>query len=496
MSDIKDKLQNHIIENIKPLEDYLDRCSEKFGYDIKSDQNILFKKIEDSIDLIKGVYIDSYMYEFSMLNYNNPELFMGNYYVDYSLVKVDILVERFVKCISIVYQVEFDKVPSRNTTRALHKKILNSNHVPATIKSMVKRVIKQAWKKSSIKSIRNQNEHDLSSHLEDSFKREDLKGNYYLSYDHDGIPYIENDVQKEFEVEVNRLVRENKKEELNEVLELVPKIEEIFREIMESILKLDNLNEIEVPNDYKGLDNDFNDIEEYLNNIDDTRNFVIEFDNHFEEMKKIRTIVNYLSDQISRNPRLVFKRPPTLQIIKYNTDSVYRTIELIRSLLNSLIAENEGFSILVDFEITNSSYYFNYALLRLYSCIEKIGKLLYTRFELDDYMGNRLDMRNKYIEVVLNTAEDEKMGSIYPVHNLARIIRSDSFERYRKHRNFSYHLIRPEFLLDHNGRYDFYIYMLAIMSDILNDVVVFFNNFEDGEVSTLAVHKLLRESGL
>lgn len=496
MSDIKAILQEKIVENIIPLEEYLDRCSEKFGNDISCNQKVLFKIIEDSIDLIKGIYIDSYMYELSMMNYNNPELFLGNYYVDYSLVKIDMLTERFVKCLCIIYNVEFDKIASKNTTRALHKKLSKSNDIPAKTKNMVNEVIKKAWKEMSIKKIRNQNEHGLSSHLEDDFDVQELNGDYYLSYDQNGIPYIENEVQKDFEEEVNRFVRERKRNEINEVLEILPDIEVIFCEIMMTILQKENLNSIKVPVDYESLDNDFDEIGDYLEQIDSNRNFVVEFDEHFEEMKKIRGIVNVLSDEISRNPRLVFERPPTLQIIKYNIDSVYRIIELIRSVLNSLIAENDGFSFIVDFEITSSSYYFNYALLRLYSCIEKIGKLLYTRFELDDYKGNRSDMINKYIDIVVKSAEDEKMGDIYPVHNLAKVIRSDSFKRYRKHRNFSYHMIRPEFLLGHEYRFGFYIFMLTLMSNILNDIITFYKNFEDGEVSILAIHKLIRDSGL
>lgn len=493
MTDIEGILHKKINEDIQPLENYLDKYSEKYGYDISSNQNILFKIIEDSIDLIKGIYIDSYMYEYSMKNYNNAELFLGNYYVDYSLVKIDMLVERFVKCLCIIYEIKFNKTTS---TRTLHKKIYDSNRVPIKMKNMANMVIDKAWKESRIKEIRNQNEHDLSSHLEDNFYAQDLNGDYYLSYDKNNTPYISNKVQKEYEEEVSRLVREQKRSELNEVLEILPNIEDIFREMLKSVLLDENLNDIKVPIAYESLYDDFNDMGEYLADVKAGRNFIVEFNDHFYEMKKNRDIVNALSNKISTDSRLVFMRPPTLQIIKYNVDSVYRIIELIRSILNSLYAENNRSSNMIDFKITSSLYYFDYALLRLYSCIEKIGKLLYTRFELDDYMGNRLDMRNKYIDDILKSAEDEKMQDIYPVRNLTKIIRSDNFRRYRKHRNLSYHIIRPEFLLDHEDWHKYYVYILALMSDILNDIVTFYKNFEYGEGYTLVIHQLIRDSGL
>lgn len=456
--------------------------------------SLLCKMLSDSLALSEDVYVDIYMYELAMDNYNNPELFLGNYYCDYATVKINMIWERVIFFLAHIHGVKFDKISRNNSWDTIYNNLKEKSTFVDPIRKLFKDLIGDA-SFGKIKIDRNTNEHDVSVHLTDKLKKVKFDDKFQYTMGEEGFPVLDENVYIDFVNLTNKLVRENKKETIEKLSKALNFYEKILLECInyfenEIINKPSNVI-IENMNHY--LFSYKNEIDKYCNEmVNKKENLVVRSGQIQEELFQIRERVKNIADTINMNPVLIYEKPPTIQILEYNIDIAYRTVELARSLVIELGIINQQACKSIDVGLTDYMYYHNYTLIRLFSIFEKIAKLLYVRFELNDYEGNKKDLKNKTMQEIVEYAKKENLDNIKPMKMFADTISSKEYELYEEIRNKTYHCIRFEYLLDDKESGEFYIFTLKIMLDLLDKVTEVLEVIEDGEEEFLEVAKIIK----
>ncbi len=455
--------------------------------------NIIVSLLEDALKLCECTYVNIYMYELSMQNYNDEELFMGNYYCDYAVLDVNMMWERILNFLGIVYKIEFDVVPQNNTWDFLYKKLKKCSDLDIEIKDVLQKLIgDNAFGK--LKLDRNNNEHDISVHLMDY--NIDFNDKLEYTIDQYGNPILDKDFYEKFVWQSNMAVRKNKKDTIKKLEKQLEYFNEIFKKCF-SLLKINiDLEEQICINNIDFYKYDFtSEVQFIIDDISKTKeNFVIKADDIVIRLFKVRDRVKAIADEINMYPALIFKQPPTIQILEYNIDVAYRSVELIRTI-QFMLAIVQPFEVKfkhIDSQITDYYYYYDYAIIRLYSLFEKIAKFLYVRFELDEYDGDKSRLKKIYLNTVIEIACKEKMDQIKPMAMLLKLTNSSEYKLYEQIRNKTYHSIGISIGVVEAERGNLEFASIKLMLELMEQLTDILEVIEEGEDNNLAMSKILR----
>lgn len=491
----RQELYNDLQRNIGDLKKELEDTFKDKNYIKEESEKIVYIILDECLDISESVHIDIYMYYFSMENYHHPCLFLGHYYIDYSCTKISMIWERVINVLSMLYDVKYAEKDINNNMKKLYKELIKKEKFDKKIKDLLTEAMKSN-NFGEIKKHRNTNEHDLTAHLKKNIDIRKLGEDYNYICDEQGLPYLNDDIYRKILDDTNYIARENKES-------IVYKIKyqlEIFRLVYKEIL-----NKINV---------EFKDKTVIVQNRNFyTYNYDKEVNIYVEELLKNRTnLVEYISksyaraliiresivertDLINKNPILAWQKPPTNQILEYHVDAIFRLVECIRSVIIELQIINKLPMGIIDAGLTDFYYYHDYVLLRLYSCFEKIGKLLYVRYELDKYEGNKKDLKNTYLERIIVLAKKEKLNKLEPIVCLKKIIDSQEYRLYKKIRNKSYHGIKPNHILEGEKAGNFELVNIFISCKLIEKLLDLLEIFEEGEKNflnmTIATKKFL-----
>lgn len=146
------------------------------------ERGIAARIIDDTVNLIKDVNRDVYMFGISYDNYNNGFSFMPQYYFENILLHDDMIWERIIIIIAIAYQIDFQIIFKKKSISHLYDIIKKDNSIDIAIKKSLQE-INADFKMREFKFNRNENEHYISTHLAENDK---IKSKY------NDIIYIEN----------------------------------------------------------------------------------------------------------------------------------------------------------------------------------------------------------------------------------------------------------------------------------------------------------------
>lgn len=479
--------------NRKKYENRLD----SFKYRVESSVNykILLDSLKDSFLLSQELYSDIYMYDLAMANYREQYLFMANYYCEYAEIKVSMIWERIFLFLAYSYDIELSQDTKKNTKKCIYDKLKKKPDFQGRIKELILNLNGNYLFKRPFGN-RDNNIHDISEHLQDDSIFTELDKEYFKYKLNDkGIPTLEDEIYEEFVDKANLLSRENLKKSIKDIEFHLKNYYTVLDEcinVLETVLLEEKVISIVGVENYS-----FDDINIDIKYSD---RLYMRCGNIQDRLFNIRDCVTSIADEINKNPILVFDRPPTIQILEYNIDVAYRSVDTVRSLVMELTLHNRNKRHIdktwLDAEITDKLYYHNYALAKIFSIFEKIAKLFYTRFELNDYQGDKKDLRNKDALEVIAASSKEGLGDLNPVAILKDIISSKDYEVYLKVRNRSCHFVRPEIILRGDNFEGFHVYMIKIMLNLLEGICELLECFEEGELNNLALAKMLREKGI
>lgn len=449
---------------------------------------MLMNIIKDIINLTKELIPDVVMYDYVMENYNDPLLYQGHYYIYYSISKINMIFERVANFLGIVYETEFDEDIEKNGIKDVLKKLdkddktkkANEFKQNAVLKKYVKIILESEQLRCLIE-LRKYNEHDLSAHLNDEIAIKEVKVNKNI-YLNNTLEFVQSCNYNTNCFEIYRLYKvEKEKQELMHNYNVNKSFKnKIIPNIMWILEKLVVLCE-ECINVYKEIVIPETKIyirhkELYiwsLNEIEKERCFSgkykingIELNRILAESKNLKEKARERSLKISNNPKLISENLIVKKLEEYFVDATFRLTESIRSLIDMICVLNSGEYEF--FELIDADYFYYATILKMYSCYEKAGKIIY---EFHEYTNNikKIKFTDKQFKKIRNITMDSD-NIFYEALNIAKkIVEKDEYEMYQQVRDKTYHGIREKYVLTEE--------QLAIQFS--NNVYIFFVNMKD-----------------
>lgn len=416
------------------------------------DRVFAVKLINDSVDLIKDIVRDCYMFDVSYNNYNNGFSFMPQYYFENILLHDDMLWERIIMIIALTYQIDFEVIFEKKGIGPLYDIVKKDDRVAMNIKTLLFEINSDHAMKT-LKNTRNGNEHYISSHLE---KKEERKAKIEdFVYIESGKLYGDlakiNDQTERVNREEMQLLKKNivvvsrKQEKYSKLLKLcIIQIEDVFKS--ETFLFNQKMHFLP----------DFNK-ELYLD--EDSWSRCKELDNKYASLRDDFKIV---VDMINKN---VFLAMDSRAMIR-NTllvDSIFRAKEIIRSVdLYFLCAYH--FSDQNDFdpeqkfdfekyccnEMISPYYYYEHAIIKLYSVYEKLAKFLLCKYDFDGNYLEDVKFKGMYIDRVKELFNRSGLRTEI-ILKFCNCVSSIEYKEYEKARNMEYHCLRTLYVFEQNS---------------------------------------------
>lgn len=488
----KQDLNTDIIKNIGSLKVELESVFPNVT-SLSVEGRIVYGILDDCLEIAETTYIDIYMYYFAMEHYNHPELFLAHYYTDYASTKINMIWERIINLLGIIYQVDYEEDNKNNSMKNIYRKLKKKTELDVEIRELLFKLMKDDNFRR-IKEERNANEHDLTVHLGKEIDINRLKREYKYQQDKNEISFMEKEEYQEFTNEINYLVRKDKENIIPTLKYHLKMFNIVYKEILELLKEDSAFSNFKIQNISLYQYDYHKEMQSYLNYLQKNKINLCEYTQklYFRALK-IRDKITARTEFISRNPLYTWEKPPTKQILEYHIDAIYRLVECIRSLLIELQIVNEQDTGIIDDKLTDFYYYHNYVILRLYSCFEKIGKVLYTAWELNNYQGDKKTIKNTYLDDVIEFAKQEKLGDLKPAVQLNKIITSPEYILYERIRNKAYHGIKPNYILkgDEGGTFD--IGIMFISDKLIEQILDLIEMIEEGEENSLKMTMWLKQ---
>lgn len=442
--------------------------------------------IDDTVDLIQDLSRDTYMFNLSLDNYNNTISFMPQYYFENLALHYDMIWERLIIIIAIAYGTDFEDIFVKKNIGPLFKRIKkNQNINPEIINKLFK--IKSDNQTASLKESRNNNEHLLSSHLMDAkiekkFEKRKIDAIYIVS------DKIFADLD-----EVNEIT-----EDMNyEMIELFKPEIKGMPDKQKRYINLLKLCIIEMEKAYKSDKIfSFKQMKYFLPKFEDVwvKEGQTEECHHLEDAfaglrEKYRLVVDRKNETIFTELQAGEKTRSTLLI-----DSLFRAKEMIRSIncylgcMNYYMTKkicatfsDEEFHKYYCNDLITSNYYYDHAVLKLYSVYEKVGKFLLCKYDFDDEYLKEGKFDNMYVEKILKVFETRPYSSEI-LEKFKECVTSDIYKEYEDLRNREYHRLRSRYF-DQDGSFE--CINICVMKKTLTSLYELFEMIVDEERTIL-----------
>lgn len=389
---------------------------------------------------------------------------------------------------------EYNNKRKQNTLDNIYKKLKKSHEFKS---SYCYEIVKSFYGNNcfgKMRKFRAFNVHDLSVHLDDKFKLDnsivdEINSIYYIDKDKKRIC---SSISKEKINDIDSKINKNTNNEIKilkkDIINNIKWFEKIFVECID-IYKERILNRnIEIYIKQKSLYSWYINKKKIVKKLN--KKSIIKYIDSakelFEQGRLLRETIRERCSEINMNPNLIYERPPTLQIMSYYIDVLFRFVEVIRSILESLHIFVYGNHEFIDVNLTGTTYYFYSALLKLYGCFEKTGKLIYVLFEIKEYKGDRDDLKNKYFETVVNLSREEKFNFLPPIKMISAISSKPEYKKYIKTRDKIFHGIRPEFIITDD---EFNIFYINNIGNLLENAKLLLNLLKSIDISVKKMHE-------
>lgn len=444
--DNKDKYLNEIVKIETEFSELLN--SKLSGY---SDEERVITSfiINDAVNLIQDISRDKYLFDVSYENYNNKISFMPQYYFENILLHMDMVWERILIIIAASYQIDFKIIFERKNVNYLYNNIKKDKRVDDEIKKMLNE-INADFKMKSFKETRNVNEHYISTHLTANDRAKiDLRSIFSMK---NGILVGNLEKISELTEQEHRREMEVLKNNMDTVSKQQQKYIEILKECITRVSRAFDEKSFVLCQKECFLNKDIIEMFVPVNIYELCRELE---DDYGVLREKFRSVVNMINENvIAMDDKCTYIRNTLL------TDSLFRAKEIIRSInyFNSCVNYNlyseqyfeseckEKFEKYICNDIIYPYYYYDHAMLKLYSVYEKLAKFLLCKYDIDKNYREDDKFKGMYIykisELLSNRGCNDEI-----LRKFNKCITHRYFKEYEKERNREYHCLRQVYFL-------------------------------------------------
>lgn len=482
----------------KKYTEKLEQQKKKIEFKLKQigDKNkqemLVLKIILDVINLENEILPDINMYKLTMEDYNNPILYQGHYYLYYSVLKLNMIMERIVNFCGIMYQTYYFDDNEKNTIKQIRNNLKDKEktnrykqYMNSKIKERIDTVIgNEDWR--IIKKFRDINEHGISAHLDEDLEEMKI---YELENDEriKRYPNIFSNINEEVSVDIyinsqiENIINFNKNKKFE--CKVIKAIENNYIRIINIVDDMINIFENETM-DYS--------VNKNLMNL-----YIWNFNKHkinerIKRLKKNNVILPVVADKLLIKSFKIkddvrkrfdvinkkFSPEQSMSVNKYEvyiSDVSFRLSEYIRNICN-IFALMNGYRLYDNKEknicdLITVEYFYYAVILKLSSCYEKIGKCLYIMLDIEKNNGDKKKLKKKYFKKVVEMAIDEKKDSINAIKIARTIINKTEYKKYTKLRNKMYHGIRENIIFNEEQRKLFLLNNLDIVLECCKDLL-------------------------
>ncbi|WP_029503036.1 Cthe_2314 family HEPN domain-containing protein [Lachnoclostridium phytofermentans] len=443
------------LENMESL--FSNLINTKLGGYNDMDRIIAARIIDDTVDLVKDITRDVYMFNISYDNYNNGISFMPQYYFENILLHDDMIWERIIIIISIAYQIDFEFIFKRKSISSLYDVVKKDTRIESNIKKLLLDINSDSNMRA-LKITRNGNEHYMSVHLTENEKlKTDLSDIISIK---DAI--LRGDIQK-----INENTDFINREEMKILKNKIP----VVLDKQSKYVALLNLCIIQMESAFKNNNFTFNDkayfipVKKKFLHVD--KNIWVKCDKLENYYSQLREEFREVVDMINEN---IFPAMSKSSFIRNTllTDSLFRAKEVLRSInlyfgcmqyciseKNSLpIDEIEKTEKFICNDVIFPQYYYDHAIIKLYSVYEKLAKFLLCKYDFKQEYLDDDKFKGMYIEKVVDLFKSKSITSSILI-KFNDCISSTEYNDYEKDRNKEYHCLRSYYLLNEEGRATF-----------------------------------------
>lgn len=446
---------------------------------------ILIKMIQDISDLLKNIITDIVMYDLSIDNFNHEELYQGHYHLFYSINKINMVFERLIYFLGIVYNTEFYDDLEKNKIKDIWKNLKNEEKTVyfndfkknTSVNAIINDIFgNENWR--IINAFRKYNDHDESIHLDDDIIIKELKVEKNI-YDEQILEFLE--LYKKSSNEFN----EKEKREILFNYTINKKLnEKLVPAICWMLIKLTDLLD-ECTNLYKDLIICRENVCIQLKNLyywnvnakfrkKNINKFnVIKLQKLFFDSKEIKDKAKRRSFIIENNLKVVFRNPVIIKLEGYFVDSAFRLTECIRSLMEMINIMKVGHYEFL--ELVDADYFYYATIIKLYSCYEKAGKVLYTALEHKN-VNLKISRNDKQFNKIGNITAEMEEHFLNSLKIAKRIQTKPEYQKYLAIRNKTYHGIREKYVLDTDEFSISFYNNMYILEECIKDLVYLLEN--------------------
>lgn len=418
------------------------------------DRCVATQIINDTVDLIENLDRDVYAFDVAFNNYNNGISFMPQYYFENLVLHDDMIWERMLIIVSIAYQIDFEVIFEKKGIGFLYKIIKKDITINKDIKRILKE-INEDYKMKSLKFVRNDNEHYISTHLSNNSELDKCKVNIKdFIYAENGVLY--GDIGR-----INNLIGNINKEEMV-LLKKKILIIQLKRDKYIDLMKLciDQMEKSFKNNLFK-VEQKKHFLPDYNKKLCVSNDIWIKCEELEEKFGNLREELRDVINLINKNVILALDEASRIR----NTlliDSLFRAKEILRSITifyrcvfyDKRLCNNEQNKIFNKYYLNELIYqddYFNHAMFKLYSVYEKIAKFLLCKYDFKKEYVEDSKFKNMYIEIILKLFHNQNIKSDI-LTKFIECVSSKEYKEYEEIRNREYHCLRTVYVLDEECR--------------------------------------------
>lgn len=406
--------------------------------------------INDTVDLMKDIVRDMYMFRVSYDYYNNGVSFMPQYYFENMLLHADMIWERIIIILAIAYQIDFQIIFEKKGIGSLYDIIKKDNRIDTSIKKLLQE-INADYKMRDLKMPRNGNEHYISTHLAEN---DEIKTNL------ENLTYIKNG---ELHGDIKKINEQTDKINRKAMGLLKKKIMDVSKK-QRKYIELLKLCILQMESAFKSNTFSFNQITYFLPDYDMEMyiydNVCVICQNLEAVYAKLREDFRKVVDRINESVYAAMANGSRTRNTLL-TDSLFRAKEIIRSInmyyrctrfciydgQESEPKQKELFEKYCCNEVIFSYYYYDHAILKFYSVYEKLAKFLLCKYDFNQEYLEEKKFKGMYIDNIIKMFKEKGITSKIIV-KFRECVSSLEYKEYEKIRNRDYHCLRTFYIFD------------------------------------------------
>lgn len=411
------------------------------------EQAVVVAVVNDCIDLIEEIQRSLYAFEVAYDSLGNAVSFRPTYYYENIILQDDMIWERIILLVGIVDQLDVNIIFERKSIDCLYALIKKHRGTSDGIVADLIRINGDSDKNKN-KKKRNNNEHGISTHLENREIAEDIESLIFIKNDH---------LEADMEVwqQISDRHYKSALEEMKKNIPAIKKRQDIYIQLIENII-----NELYV----KNAECKFDCADKFLcANVVCNCNFVNEAllleRNYMSLREKHRKIIDGINEHcLCICDETGFIRNTLL------TDAIFRAKEVIRSVnlyfgclnynINKKIRcdfSEEDFYKFLNNEVIMPDCYLFHAYIKTYSVCEKVAKFMLCKYDFNHKYTSMNDLKNMYVEDIIAKIDEMHITS-ESIELFKRIMKGKVYSHYEKMRNLEYHCLRQQYLFESEQR--------------------------------------------